>query len=108
MPLRRFRSIRSSPQRRNASDTRPIQQAPRWPHAGVIAQSMPPETVSKDGAGMLGLNLADAVGDTIGALRGLDVKTGDATAALERRIAEREQIGRASCRERVEMAGGGR
>jgi len=57
----------------------------------VIAQSMPPETVSKDGAGMLGLNLADAVGDTIGALRGLDVKTGDATAALERRIAERER-----------------
>jgi len=52
---------------------------------------MPPETVSKDGAGMLGLNLADAVGYTIGALRRLDVKTGDATAALERRIAERER-----------------
>jgi hypothetical protein len=59
------------------------------PHIGVIAQSMPEEVVVSDGP-VLGINLADTIGYTIVALRGLRAETREVTDDLYEQIRQRD------------------
>jgi hypothetical protein len=56
-----------------------------WPHLGVIAQSMPEETVV-DEDGVMGVSLMDSIGLAIAAIRGLRLETKEADADLQRQI----------------------
>jgi hypothetical protein len=60
------------------------------PHVGVIAQSMPEEVVVNDGS-VMGINLADTIGYTIVALRGLRAETREVTNDLYSQIQKRDK-----------------
>ena len=60
------------------------------PHVGVIAQSMPEEVVDNSGP-VMGINLADTIGYTIVALRGLRAETREATNDLHAQIKQRDK-----------------
>jgi hypothetical protein len=60
------------------------------PHVGVIAQSMPDEVVDNSGP-VMGINLADTIGYTIVALRGLRAETREATNNLHAQIKQRDK-----------------
>jgi hypothetical protein len=92
--LDRLDSIRSVRFRYNEETSeldpsRPIKYR-EHPHVGVIAQSMPEELVEKDGP-VMGVNLADTIGYTIVALRGLRAETREVTNDLYAKIKERDQ-----------------
>jgi hypothetical protein len=57
---------------------------------GVIAQSMPEEVVVNDGP-VMGINLADTIGYTIVALRGLRAETREVTNDLYVQIQKRDK-----------------
>jgi hypothetical protein len=59
------------------------------PHVGVTAQSMPQELVADEGP-LLGVNLSDTVGYTIGALRGLRAETLELIETQQQRIKDLE------------------
>lgn len=59
------------------------------PHIGVIAQSMPEEVVVNEGP-VLGINMADTIGYTIVALRGLRAETREVTNDLYAQIKKRD------------------
>jgi hypothetical protein len=59
------------------------------PHVGVIAQSMPEEVVDASGP-VMGINLADTIGYTIVALRGLRAETREVTNDLYAQIKQRD------------------
>jgi hypothetical protein len=68
------------------------------PHVGVIAQSMPEEVIADKDGPVMGVNLADELGYTIAALRGLraearerDEELDDRVEKLEKRIRELEE-----------------
>lgn len=61
-----------------------------FPHVGVIAQSMPEEVIANDGP-VMAINLADTIGYTIVALRGLRAETREATNDLYAKLKERDK-----------------
>ncbi|MCK6589217.1 MAG: tail fiber domain-containing protein [Polyangiaceae bacterium] len=92
--LDRLDSIRSVRFRYNEETTSPDPEKPakyrEHPHVGVIAQSMPEEVLDTSGP-VLGINLADTIGYTIVALRGLRAETREVTNDLYEQIKQRDK-----------------
>jgi hypothetical protein len=63
----------------------------KLPHVGVIAQSMPEELIVDGDGPVMGINLADTIGYTIVALRGLRAETREVTDDLYAQIKERDK-----------------